>query len=233
MAVGQRLETVTWRQAVGSVVAMALVLAGLVLVLRADGLPAVDAASSRATRWVVHEGSGRVVLVDGFGGRPLASLDLDAQGNDVFVAEAAGAAYVLDDTAAEIRPIDSAELRLGPRQLIPSLGDGVAVARAGSSGLLVANPRTGDATWLPTNSEAVDLPFEADKTRQEPTRPRRSRSRPDGSVWSLVDGDLERATPRRARRRNASAQPMRPCRWCRQRTDRARPGRTACAGRHR
>ncbi len=47
MAIGQTLDTVTWRQTVASVVAVAMALAGLVFVLRADGLPAVDAASSR------------------------------------------------------------------------------------------------------------------------------------------------------------------------------------------
>ncbi len=77
------LQTVTWRQAVAAVVAVGLALAGLVIVLRSDGLPAVNAASSRATRWVVHEPTGRVVLVDGFGGRALASLELDAVGDGV------------------------------------------------------------------------------------------------------------------------------------------------------
>ena len=138
MAIGQTLQTVTWKQAVASVVAVAVALTGLVLVLSADGLPAVQANSSRATRWVVHEASDRVVLVDGFGGRPLASVPLGTSGTDRFVAEGAGLAYVVDDGAAEVRLIDSAELRLGSGQGISGLGDGVAVARAGSSGLLVA-----------------------------------------------------------------------------------------------
>ncbi|MEP4651967.1 MAG: hypothetical protein ABJ314_17400, partial [Ilumatobacter sp.] len=162
MVRGPTLQTVTWKQVVASVAAVAVALAGLVLVVRADGLPAVDAASSRATRWVVHEPTGRVVLVDGFGGRPLASLDTGVLGDDLFVTEGSGLAFVLDDAAAEVRSIDTADLRVGPPQLIPSLGDGVAVARSGSSGLLVANPQTGEATLLPTGGEPVAVPFEAD-----------------------------------------------------------------------
>lgn len=193
MVRGQPLETVTWKQAFASVVAVALTLAGLVFVLRADGLPAVDAASSQATRWVVHEESGRVVLVDGFGGRALASLDLGVRGDDFFVVEGAGQAFVLDDTSAEARSIDSADLRLGPPQVIATLGDGEAIARAGTSGLVVANPRTGDATLLPTGGDPVDVPFEANNEPGIDTATTIAIA-PDGSIWSLVDGDLERAT---------------------------------------
>ena len=138
------LQTVTWRQAVAAVVAVGLALAGLVTVLRSDGLPAVNAASSRATRWVVHEPTGRVVLVDGFGGRALASLDLSAAGDELFVAEGPGGIYVLDDSTAEVRTIDGADLRLGAPTALAALGDGVAVARSGPSGLTVANPATGE-----------------------------------------------------------------------------------------
>jgi hypothetical protein len=194
MAIAPALQTVTWRQTVAAVVAVALGLAGLVFVLRSEGLPALDAASSRATRWVVHEPSGRVVLVDGFGGRALASLDLNAQGSNLFVAEGSGQAFVIDDSTAEVRSIDSVDLRLGPSQALASLGDGFALARAGSSGLVVANPLTGDATLVPTGGDPVDLPFEAD------TGPGVDRSTtialaPDGSVWSLNDGALQRANP--------------------------------------
>ncbi|MFK7918992.1 MAG: Ig-like domain-containing protein [Ilumatobacter sp.] len=193
MVRGPTLETVTWKQAVASVVAVGLALAGMVLVLRSDGLPAVDAASSRATRWVVHEESGRVVLVDGFGGRALASLDLGATGDEFFVVEGAGQAFVLDDTSAEARSIDTADLRLGPPQFISTLGDGEAIARAGSSGLVVANPRSGDATLVPTGGDPVAVPFEADNAPGVDTATTIAIA-PDGSIWSIVDGDLERAT---------------------------------------
>ncbi len=167
-------------------------LAGLVVVLRSDGLPAVNAASSRATRWVVHEPTGRVVLVDGFGGRALASLDLDAAGDDLFVAEGPGGTYVLDDSTAEVRTIDDADLRLGAPTALAALGDGVAVARSGPSGLIVANPATGEAT-LVTNDEPVDISFDADNGPGVDTSTTVALA-PDGSIWSLIDGSLERAS---------------------------------------
>jgi len=58
-------RTVTWRRAIAAAVAAAFCLVALVVVFRSDGLPAVDAASSRATRWFVHQPSGKVILADG------------------------------------------------------------------------------------------------------------------------------------------------------------------------
>ncbi len=75
MPVNFSVATVTWRQSVASVVALMLALTGLIVVVRSDGLPAIDAAASRATRWLVHGPTASVVLVDGFGGRALASLE--------------------------------------------------------------------------------------------------------------------------------------------------------------
>ena len=187
MPVSSTLQTVTWRQAIASVVAVGLALTGLVLVLRSDGLPAVNAASSRATRWVVHEPSGRVVLVDGFGGRALASLNLDAPGDQLFVAEGPGQTYVLDDTTAEVRTIDTADLRLGAPQALAALGDGVAIARAGPSGLVVANPLTGEATLVTTNEVPIDISFDADNGPGVDTSTTVALA-PDGSIWSLIDG---------------------------------------------
>ena len=186
------LRTVTWRQATAAAVAVALALVGSILVFRSDGLPAVDAASSRATRWFVHEPSGRVVLVDGFGGRALASLDLANDNAQSFVAEGAGQAFVLDDSSREVRSIDSADLRLGPSQLLGALGGGFGSARSGSSGLLVADPLAGEATFVPTGGDAVDFDFPTDVGPGDDPAASVSLA-PDGSVWSLSGGSLVRS----------------------------------------
>ncbi|WP_148288552.1 Ig-like domain-containing protein, partial [Ilumatobacter nonamiensis] len=187
------LSTVTWRQAFATMVVFAVALTGLIVVLRSDGLPAIDAAASRATRWVAHSPSGRVVLVDGFGGRALASLEAGATGDDMLVADGRAESYVLDDTTAEVRLIDSADLRLGAPRALGVLGSGSAVAQAGSSGLLVADPTVGEATLLPTNDEPVDFDFAADTTPGVDNSTTFALA-PDGSIWSIAEGSLRRTT---------------------------------------
>ncbi|BAN04228.1 Ig-like domain-containing protein [Ilumatobacter coccineus] len=186
-------STVTWKQVVAAMVATVMCLSALVVVFRSDGLPAVDAASSRATRWFVHEPSGRAVLVDGFGGRALASREAGVPGDDLFVAEGGGQAYLLNDTTGEVRSIDTAELRLGPPQGLASLGSGLAIARSGASGLLVANPLAGEATLSPAGADSVEIAFDADQIAGVETFGTIALG-PDGSVWTLVDGTLDRAT---------------------------------------
>ncbi len=107
------LSTVTWRKSVAAIAATLLTLFAVIVVVRSDGLPAVDAASARATGWFVHQPTGRVVLVDGYGGRALASLEAGSPGEQLSVAEGSLGAFVLNDTTAEARAIDSVGLRLG------------------------------------------------------------------------------------------------------------------------
>ena len=108
------LTTVTWRQAAAAVAAVVTALIAVFVVVRADGLAAVDAASGRATSWFVHQPTGRVVLVDGYGGRAVASLDTGAEGRQLAVAEGGPGAFVLNDATAEAQSIDSVELRPPP-----------------------------------------------------------------------------------------------------------------------
>ena len=178
-------SSVSWRHALASTLAVLLVLGAVAVVVRSDGLPAVDAASGRATRWFVHEPSGRVVLVDGYGGRALASLDAGTQQEEVAVAEGGPGAYVLNETTAEVRQIDSAELRLGSPFGLTTLGEGGAIASVGQAGLVVVDPAAGQATVLPADGEPIGFPVVAgDATVVGP----------DGVIWSLVAGDLRRTT---------------------------------------
>ena len=178
-------STVTWRQAVAAVAATLLALFAIMVVVRSDGLPAVDAASARATHWFVHQPTGRVVLVDGYGGRALASLDTGAQGDGLSVAEGGPGAYLLNDLTAEAQAIDTVELRLGTTFGLTTLGAGRALSGVGQAGLTVVNPQENSASVVPADGEPVAFTVETGTTAQ---------IAPDGSIWSLVDGDLRRTT---------------------------------------
>jgi hypothetical protein len=180
-----KIPTVTWRKAVAAIAATLLGLLAVVIVTRSDGLPAVDASSSRATHWFVHQPTGRIVLVDGYGGRALASMDVGPQGEQISVAQGSPGAYLLNDTTAEARAIDTAELTLGSPVGLTSLGTGRAVAAVGQAGLVVVNPVDDEATVVPIGSESLSFFVDSGETRV---------IAPDGAVWSLVDGDLRRTT---------------------------------------
>ena len=165
----------------------------MIVVVRSDGLPAVDVASARATAWFVHQPTGRVVLVDGYGGRALASLDAGTQDEQLSVAEGGPGAFILNDTTAEARAIDSVELRLGTPFGLTALGAGRALSGVGQAGLVVVNPDDDEASVVPAEGEPISFAVEAGTA---------THIAPDGSVWSLVDGDLVRTTsagPQRTR----------------------------------
>ncbi len=179
------MRTVTWRQTTAALLAAVLALGALVVVFRSDGLPAIDAAASRATRWFVHQPTGRIVLADGYGGRALASLDVGAEGSQLRVIEGGPGAYVVNDSTAEVRSIDSAELRLGPAQGVVTLGSGRALAGVGSSGLVVVDAADDAATLLPVAGEPVPFNVEAGPDALVAA---------DGSIWSIVDANVVRTT---------------------------------------
>jgi large repetitive protein len=179
------LSTVTWRQAVAAIAATLMTLFAVIVVVRADGLPAVDAASARATAWFMHQPTGRVVLVDGYGGRALASLDAGVSGEQLSVAEGRPGAFLLNDTTAEARSIDSVELRLGTPFGLSALGGGRALSGVGQAGLVVFNPNDDEANVVPADGEPISFAVDGGTTAQ---------IAPDGSVWSLVGGDLVRTT---------------------------------------
>jgi large repetitive protein len=179
------LSTVTWRRAVAAIAATLMTLFAVIVVVRADGLPAVDAASARATAWFMHQPTGRVVLVDGYGGRALASLDAGVSGELLSVAEGRPGAFLLNDTTAEARAIDSVELRLGTPFGLTALGAGRALSGVGQAGLVVFDPNAGEANVVPADGEPIPFPVDGGTTAQ---------IAPDGSIWSLVGGDLVRTT---------------------------------------
>jgi hypothetical protein len=179
---------VSWRRAVGSVLVIGLATAAVVVALRADGFRAVDATVPRSTRWFVDRSNGRVVLADGFGGRMLARIDVDADGAGLAVAQSASGVAVFDRSAATARSIDAAALRLGPPQSLSLVAAPDAVFGVGQAGVVAVDPANAEAVLLPPDGDQV--PFDlATAGRSETTR-----IAGDGAVWTLADGELARIT---------------------------------------
>jgi hypothetical protein len=194
----KEFPTVSWRRTIAAAAAAVFCLVALVVVLRSDGLPAVDAASSRATRWFVHQPTGRVVLADGYGGRALASLQVGAPGDQLAVAEGPNGAFVLDGQNGEVRAIDTAELRLGTPLAVSELGGGSAVAGVSATGLVIADPVAGSASLLPTGGEPIAFSIDADQSGEILVGP-------DGAIWSRVGSQLLRTTSTSVTRSSAGA----------------------------
>ncbi len=177
-------STVTWRQTVAAAVAVVVALVGVVVLFSSDGLPAVNAAASGATRWFVHRPTGTIVLVDGYGGRAVARVDAKGSGEEISVAEGGALAYLVNDTTAEVKPIETADLRIGAPVGLQALGGGQAVSGVGPTGLTVVNPVDGQASALPLVGEP--LKFHVDVTSPPVIDP-------DGVVWT-IDGSVLRRT---------------------------------------
>ncbi len=176
---------VTWRQAAVAVAAAVLGVLAVTVVFNSDGLPAVDASTSRATRWFVHRPTGTVVLADGYGGRALASIDAGAGGAQISIAEGGSGAYLLNDSTAEVRPIETADLRFGASIGLAALGGGQAISAVGPGGLTVVNPLDGKASALPV----VGAPLSFDVAIGDNTV-----VAPDGVTWTVDGATLRRIT---------------------------------------
>ena len=193
-----------------AVAAVVVALLAVTVVFSADGLPAVDASSARATRWFVHRPSGTVVLADGYAGRAVASTDTEAQGTDMSVAESAAGAYLLNDSTAEVRSLETADFSLGAPINLAALGDGRAIAAVGPAGLTVVNPVDDEATVLSTSGEASTIEFTTGDASDDNIL-----IAPDGVIWS-IDGALLRrqtASSSTATARTCVWATARGCRW--------------------
>ena len=181
-----RPEIVPWRRAIAVLAAVAATLTGLVVVFRADGFTPIDATVPRATRWFVHQATGRIVLADGFSGRALARLDVGDAGDVLEVVQSAVGAAVVDRSAATARDIDGSALRIGPPRSVGVVASPTAIVGVGQSGLVAVDPDTSAGLLLPPDGDAVR--FDVDGAGRE------TRIAPDGSVWTIAAGALTRIT---------------------------------------
>ena len=178
---------VPWRRVVASLAIVAVLVLGLVVAFRADGYSAVDATVPRATRWFVHQATGRVVLADGYSGRALARLETSTAGDVIEVAQGAGGVALLDRSSAVARTIDASALRLGPPQSVSLLAEPSTIVDVGHNGLLAVDPVSSQAVLVPPEGDPV--PFEVVAGAGPATK-----LAPDGSVWSIADDTLTRTT---------------------------------------
>lgn len=181
-----RSEIVPWRRAIAVLTAVVVLLAGLVVVLRSDGFTPVDATVPGATRWFVHQATGRVVLADGFSGRALARLDAGAVGDVLEIAQSAAGVAVIDRSAATARDIDASRLRLGPSRSVGVVASPSAIVGLGRTGLVAVDPVSATGLLLPPGGDAV--PFVVGDAGDD------VRVAPDGSVWTIASGALTRIT---------------------------------------
>jgi large repetitive protein len=178
-------STVTWRQTVAAIAAAVFGLLAVTVVFNSDGLPAVNAASSRATHWFVDRQSDAVVLADGYGGRALARVPAGAGGAQISVSEGASGAYLVNDATAEVQEIETAELSFGAPTSLSALAAGQAISAVGPTGLTVVNPLDGKATFLSLAGEPLtfDVPIGGTTVVG-----------PDGVVWTIDGAVLRRTT---------------------------------------
>jgi large repetitive protein len=178
---------VPWRRAWLLLAVVAVAVAGVVVAVRAEGFAAVDATVPRATRWFLHEPTGRAVLVDGFSGRSLARIEGAEEGQVLQVVQSASGVALVDRSAATVRIIDGSAMRLGPEQNVPLVTEPRTVIGFGQTGIVAVDPATSEAVLVPPDAEPV--PFIVSQPVSADTR-----ISPDGAIWSLADGALVRAT---------------------------------------
>ncbi|MEY2415724.1 MAG: large repetitive protein, partial [Ilumatobacteraceae bacterium] len=139
-----QLQKVSWRTvgyaALGTVVAAASVVA----IISSDGVRPTSLTSNAATRWLVDQVNGTVVLVDGLAGRVVAKVDAESQGPEVAV-QGGGGAFLVAPDQGSVRSISTAKLQLGTAQPVASLLDPDPKFGVGSSGLTVVSSKAGTA----------------------------------------------------------------------------------------
>ena len=204
--------TVTWRQTVAAAVAVVVALVGVVVLFSSDGLPAVNASASRGDA-LVRASPVRLRWCSwtATAAGPWRRFPAESGGDQISVAEGGAGAYLLNDTTAEVTPIETADLRFGARSGLAALGGGRAVSEVGPAGLTVVNPDDGQASALPL----VGDPFNFDVPLASPPvgRPRRRRvddRRPGAATDELdvVDGRRPRPRRRRPRCRSSGDEPL-------------------------
>ncbi len=103
------------------------------------------------------------------------------------IAQSASGVAVVDRSAATVRSIDASALRLGPPRPLGVIAQPTAIVGVGQPGVVAADPATSRAALLPPAGDTVpfDLGGPTDAV---------ARIAPDGAVWAIGNGALQRIT---------------------------------------
>ena len=149
--------TVTWRQTVAAAVAVVVALVGVVVLFSSDGLPAVNAASSgrRAGSCTARPATWSSSTATALG--PWPGSTRPAAASRSAWPRVAPLAYLVNDTTAEVKPIETADLKIGAPVGLAVLGDGQAVSAVGTDGPDRGEPRGRSGVRAPARRRAAEL----------------------------------------------------------------------------
>ncbi len=141
-----QLQKVSWRTvgyaALGTIVAICIVVA----IVNSDGVRPTSLTSNAATRWLVDQVNGNVVLVDGLAGRVLAKIDTESDSSDEVAVQGAGGAFlVTPDAGFGAHHLDR-QVAAGNTADRGNAGRGRRQVRVGDSGLTVVSSVTNEAS---------------------------------------------------------------------------------------
>ncbi len=172
------LHKVSWRTAGYAALGTVVAVASVVAIIRGDGVRPTSLTSSAATRWLVHQGTKEVVLVDGLAGRVVARIDAASEASGEVAVEGDGGAFLVAPSQGSVRTISTAKLQLGTPQPVAPLSQGGAQFGVGGSGLTVVNSETNEASVVAIDD--ITRPITVPESNM-------SRVAADGSMWLFTD----------------------------------------------
>ncbi len=112
----------------------------------------------------------------------------------------------MNDNTAEVRPIETADLRFGASINLTALGSGQAISAVGPGGLTVLNPVEQQATALPLSDQPFNFSVDGQVDVQAGTSDHISIA-PDGAIWTIDGSALRRQTSTTATRSDLGLEP--------------------------
>ncbi|HEY0520118.1 MAG TPA: hypothetical protein VGC84_11550, partial [Ilumatobacteraceae bacterium] len=90
-----QLQKVSWRTVGYSALGTLLAAGSVVAIVNSNGVRPTSLVSNAATRWLVDQANGNVVLVDGLAGHVLARIQTESKGGDEVAVQGIGGAFLV------------------------------------------------------------------------------------------------------------------------------------------